>query len=636
MCGIAGWIGPKEDGPGLIEGMTQLLRHRGPDGAGFKTWPLATFIHTRLSLIDLSPAGAQPMATPDGSVWTVFNGEIYNHHELRRELEAKGRVFKGRSDTEVVPHLYQEYGPAFLGKLRGMFALAIYDVRARRLLLARDRFGIKPLFYAPCPVRLAFASEIPALRLLPDADVQPDLQALSDFSALSFVPSPSTFFKGIRALEPGQFLEAEMDQGRVRWQLKRFHEWNLRVNEDQSLRHAVDRAQALIERAVQRQLESDVPVGCLLSGGIDSSLVSAAAKNGSAETIRTFNVRFSESAYDETWAAVQVAGHIGSVHQTLDMPAQSGTWEAITGLLQCAGQPYADTSLFGANAVCRLMRKEVTVALSGDGGDEGFGGYERFRRIKSLRLWGKVPASLGPMACAALQPLARFGVIPKRTPERLSALAGQDGTGILENLICWVRPEEHRQWLNFNGVLPARRLFEPRWKCELPKGAGELERLSAHATEVGVRLLLADDYLFKVDLVSMHESLEVRVPMLDEDLFDFGLALPHKLKVDGRFCKRVLRGVADRALPASVARKPKQGFMTPVDAWVDADFKGQLRETLRGPESPIKELFNQPACNRLIEAFCSDRPCPGISREGLYQRIVMLLSVHLALRPYRR
>jgi asparagine synthase (glutamine-hydrolysing) len=576
------------------------------------------------------------MANRDQTVWTVFNGEIYNHKELRQELRARGREFKGKSDTEVLPPLYEEYGAAFLSKLRGMFALAIYDVPKRLLLLARDRFGIKPLFYTATNRRLAFASEIQALRLMPDIDLQPDLQALSDFTALSFVPAPATFFKGIRTLEPGQLLEAEIQQDQVRWRLKRHHQWTIRVNQERSFSEVVDRAQALIEGAVQRQLESDVPVGCLLSGGIDSSLISAAAQLGRREPIRTFNVRFSEAEYDETWAAVEVAKHIGSTHQTLEMPARSGMWETITDLLLGAGQPYADSSLFGAHAVCRLMKDQIVVALSGDGGDEGFGGYERFRHITPLRLWGKMPASFGSVLGAALRPWAKLGLIPSRFPEHLSALAGQDDAGLLEHLACWVRPREHREWLTCRDVLPARRLFEPQWRYELPKRAPAMERLSAHTTEMGVRLLLANDYLFKVDLASMRESLEVRVPMLDEELFDFAMTLPHEFKVKGRFCKQVLRAVASRTLPPNVACKPKQGFMIPVDTWVDAEFKQRLRNTLIGPGSLLKDVFNPEPCRRILEAFCSNKPCPGVSRAGLYQRIVMLLSVHLALQPNAR
>lgn len=378
MCGIAGWLGSVTDGQQSATRMARALRHRGPDSQGIRSWPEATLVHTRLSIIDLSPTGAQPIANQDETVWAVFNGEIYNHRELRRELESRGHVFRGRSDSEVLPHLYQEEGPGFVSRLRGMFSLAIFDTRAKTLLLARDRFGIKPLFYAQAPHRLAFASEINALLTLPGVDDRPDRQALYDFAALLYIPAPETFYRGIRALQAGEVLEARLNHDGISWKTRTFHQWAIAPDPAITATQAVDRTDALLTTAVQRQMESDVPLGALLSGGIDSSLVSAAAQEAATRSLHTFNVRFSEQEYDETWAAVAVAQHIGSDHTTLDMDDVRGTWEHVTGLLQHAGQPFADTSLFAAHAVCRLMRQHVTVALSGDGGDEAFGGYNTF------------------------------------------------------------------------------------------------------------------------------------------------------------------------------------------------------------------------------------------------------------------
>ena len=391
MCGIAGWFGRA---PGDVEAASKFasaLKHRGPDSHGIRSWAEATLVHTRLSIIDLSPAGHQPMANEDGTVWTVFNGEIYNHRELRINLEARGHVFNGHCDTEVLTHLYEEEGIQFLPKLRGMFAFAIYDTRAKILLLARDRFGIKPLFYAPQERRIAFASEINALRTLPDIDQSPDRQAVYDYAALFYIPAPETFYRGIRALEPGQLLEAKIDGDRVSWKASRYHNWTIAPNPDITIADAVEQADALVSAAVSRQIESDVPLGALLSGGIDSSLVSAAAQRAMTAPLLTFNVRFSEQQYDETWAAVAVANHIGSRHQTLNINDIPGTWEHISRLLHHAGQPFADTSLFAANAVCHLMKQNVTVALSGDGGDEGFGGYDLFWQIRRIARWQQLP-----------------------------------------------------------------------------------------------------------------------------------------------------------------------------------------------------------------------------------------------------
>lgn len=631
MCGIAGWLGSLPESENYAARMARTLNHRGPDAHGIRSWPGATLVHARLSIIDLSAAGAQPMANEDGTVWTVFNGEIYNHRELRRCLENHGHIFRGHSDTEVLPHLYEEEGSDFVNRLRGMFALAIYDTRTRTLILARDRFGIKPLFYAPGKDQLAFASEIRALIELPGIDDRPDRQAIYDFAALFYIPAPETFYVGIRALQPGEMLEARLDDDRVSWKTKIYHRWRLAPDPTMSLDQAVERADELLTTAVRRQMESEVPLGSLLSGGIDSSLVSAAAQAALAGGLRTFNVKFADKKYDETWAATAVAEHIGSDHEILDMEEGQGTWDKVTALLLHAGQPFADTSLFAVNAVCRLMRRQVTVALSGDGGDEGFGGYDFYWWIATIAQVQRLPSWFVSLGSLPLVPLAHLELISRSFPERFNGLAHADDTAIVQELFCWVREREHKALCRDTDLLPVRRLFEPRWEQHLPEGASRLERLSARATEFNIRLVLPNDFLFKVDIASMKESLEVRVPMLDEDLFGFGLMLPHHLKVIGRTCKRVLRGVAKRRLPPAVANKPKMGFAIPVDSWVDAEFKAHLGDTLLGAASRLSEFFNPEVYRPIVEAFYQGNRYPGMSRQGLYQRAIMLLAVSLTL-----
>jgi len=631
MCGIAGWLGSPRIDEGIAVRMAKALRHRGPDSHGMKSWPEATLVHTRLKIIDLSPSGEQPMPNEDGTIWAIFNGEIYNHHELRRCLVSHGHVFKGHSDTEVLPHLYEEMGSGFVKELRGMFAFAIYDTRERKLLVGRDRFGIKPVFYAAGTQRIAFASEIKAILELPDVSDEPDRQAIYDFAALFFIPAPETFYAGIRALQPGEILEARFDGRDIVWDIHTYHKWTIAPDHTMTLNQAVDRAEALMSNAVRKQLESEVPLGALLSGGIDSSLVSASAQSAIRGGLRTFNVRFSERQYDETWAAMSVAEHIGSHHETLDMNGARGSWNDVVGLLLHAGQPFADTSLFACNSVCRLMRQHVTVALSGDGGDEGFGGYNSFSQIGWIALGQMLPAIMWRGASMALTPLANLGALPTSLPHRLRELPEADDVAIVQNLSCWVREQEHHSLCRDMDLLPIRRLFEPQWDHRPPPGASRLERLSMLATETGVRLSLPNDFLFKVDTASMKESMEIRVPMLDEDLFDFTLSLPHSLKVNGRTCKRVLRAIANRRLPPLVANKPKQGFEIPVDAWVGSDFRGALREELLGPSSRLSEFFQPESYRPMIEAFCDRSSCSSISRTGLYQRVIMLLSVQATL-----
>jgi asparagine synthase (glutamine-hydrolysing) len=637
MCGIAGWAGQHpQNAQETAEGMIRALRHRGPDAQRVEIFPSAALIHARLSIIDLSETGIQPMANEDHTIWVVYNGEIYNHHSIRDELERKGHVFRGRADTEILPHLYEECGPNFVERLHGMFTIALYDTRVQRLILARDRFGIKPLFYAPTSTRLAFASEIRALRGLPDVNIQPDSQAISDFAALFYIPAPQTFYQGIRALQPGELLEAEMQGDRVSWTTRRYFHWQIAPDFNLTLEQATEQAEALLQNGVKHQLESDVPLGALLSGGIDSSLISAYAQRSLSNPLKTFNARFADKAFDETWAAQAVAQHIGSEHHTLTMDDDRGTWEKITSALNHAGQPFADTSLFGVDNICRLMRRHVTVALSGDGGDEGFGGYqfyqyaEQFSHLLAIPQWAR--SGLLPMAGLATSVVGKWIGTPSHLARRLrDAGKIRDDVDALKDMFSWIRDDEHNQLCAISGVLPVRRFFDRQWEYALPRNASRLEKLSAQVTEICVRLLMPDDFLFKVDIASMRNSLEVRVPMLDEDLFNFGLTLPHTLKVEGQTGKLVLRSLARRMLPQQVAEKPKHGFGVPVDAWIDADFKAQLRQTLLGPESHLPEYFNRAAYEDVIQAFCKGQQHPEISRQGLYQRAIMLLSVHLAL-----
>lgn len=638
MCGIAGWLGRQEGmDRSCIDVVVQALHHRGPDAHGVHTTEDAALIHTRLSIIDLSPLGAQPMANEDGTIWTIFNGELYNHHEIRQELEQAGHRFRGRSDTEIIPHLYEAMGAQFVTRLRGMFTIAVYDQPRKKLILARDRFGIKPLFYAPTDKCLAFASELNALRMLPGIDTRPNRQAIYDYAALFYIPAPETFYMGIKALQPGELLEADLAEDRVSYHLWRYHEWSIAPDLMLTLDEATEQIAPLLQTAVQDQLESDVVLGSLLSGGIDSSLVSTYAQAAKTDPLLTFNVRFADQEYDETWAAKAVAEQIHSTHQTLDMDDSRGTWDYVTSLLLHAGQPYASSSLFAVDNVSRLMRHYVTVALSGDGGDEAFGGYDFFHRAKifaqALHVPFRARQAVGLSIAGIASPLSQRGVAVNRFfAHQVQDLANaRDQAAMVQTMFVWVREREHRMLCRDTDLLPVRRLFEPQWEYDLPKNSPLIERVSAHMTEINTRMTLANDFLFKVDTGSMRNSLEIRVPMLDEQVFEFGLRLPHRLKMRDRVGKQVLRSLARRKLPADVANKPKWGFGVPLDKWVTADFKVQLRKTLLDSPSPVADYFREEVYRPQVEAFCEDRAYPAVSRMGIYQRALMLLSLHLFL-----
>jgi len=634
MCGIAGWLSPSSPAnKEIAEQMAQALRHRGPDGKGIQSWYGATLVHTRLSIIDLSSNGAQPISNENETVWAVCNGEIYNHRQLRGELQSRGHRFRGHSDTEVLPHLYEEYGPALLDKLRGMFALAIYDARTESLMMARDRIGIKPLFYALGRDWVAFSSEIQALLEYPGIDNSLNEQALSDFGALLYIPAPETFYKGIRALEPGEMIESRRESDELVWKKRRYHHWCIAPDPGLSLSRATKQADDLIMRAVENQVESDVPLGSLLSGGIDSSLVSAAAQTALDGKLLTFNVGFSEERYDETWAALEVANHINSHHRTLPISEGQGTWEFVISLLQGLGQPFADTSIFAVNSICRLMRQHLKVVLSGDGGDEVFGGYPRYKRLGQIVRLQRLPNWLWPGvwqgAAIGVSICERLRKLPPNSQRFRNMPTSDTDTAALEYQYCAVPKKVSSALCRDLNTLPVSRLFEPQWEHRLPPGADRTERLSALATEVNFRLELANDFLFKVDMGSMREGLEVRVPLLDEEVVAFGLTLPHNLKVKNDECKAVLRQIAKERLPREVATKPKMGFGIPVDKWVDEEFKKNIRDTFSDGSSKLPDFYNSKIYRPVIDAFYSGGSHPDLSRDMLFRMAIMFLSVHL-------
>lgn len=631
MCGIAGWIGKMASGEQVAMHMKNTMLHRGPDEQYVRHFDVGTLIHNRLSIIDLSPAGAQPMCNEDGMVWIAFNGEVYNHHELREQLKKKGHQFKSNTDTEAIIHLYEEIGADCVKELRGMFAFAILDLRKNSLLLARDRFGIKPLFFARENNFFAFASDINALKKIPQVDTSPDEQAIYDYIAFLNVPAPLTFYKGIRVLLPGTHIE--VDAG-LQFKTSRYHHFDYEPDGNISLEEAVEQANKLINLGVKKQLESDVPLGSLLSGGIDSSLVSLYAQKNTSFPIKTFNVKFPETSYDETWAALAVANFIKSEHQTLLMDFEQGNWEHITKLLRQAGQPFSDTSLFGVNGVSALMKKHVTVALSGDGGDEGFGGYTLYHEIDKIIRFKNIPSFIrNPMGFL-------FRIFPFSNP-RISQIRrgfdhfnNVDETGILQNIFCWIRPlDQEKLWIGSKSLLSSRRYFETSWQFASSLPIPKLHQFSVATTKINTELILPNDFLFKVDTASMKESLEVRVPLLDEDLFDFGIKLPHSLKVKGKESKYVLRELSRRILPDEVANKPKQGFGIPVDTWVTTEFKQKTKAYLLRPNAGIKEILNPVIYEPWIKSFCENREMVNLSRAGLYQRIIMLLALELHLSP---
>jgi asparagine synthase (glutamine-hydrolysing) len=639
MCGIAGRFHPIHlpSDPGWRARADDLLRHRGPDGSGYFQDANCELVHRRLAIIDLTPTGDQPMPNEDGNIQVVFNGEIYNHVGLRRELQERGHRFRGTSDTEVLAHLYEEEGAALAGRLRGMFAFAVYDRRGRSLLLARDRFGIKPLYYGMLGDRLVFASEIKGIIAASGFEAKVDHQACYDFLALGFVPEPASGFAGVRMLPKGTTLLFGPEGRRS----TTFADLRADPQERLSLEDAADVVEAALLRSAGDQSQADVPVAALLSGGIDSSLVVAAFCRAAAGTPSTFNVQFPESGYDETRLALAVARHYGTRHRTIDVDSAILAPDSVLGLLRHFDQPFADSSLLPTYAVCRAIRDGGLVCtMSGDGGDEAFGGYASFWRIHLLRRLSRLPRSLRACLSWIGEALGPMTDDLGRQIAKIARLAGEgrgNTAGLFAGFYSYLSEAQKEELVLPEaraGLLPIARVFGPY----SPAGGMDLESLSRRLTEAIFDVTLPADMLRKVDMMSMRASIEVRVPMLDEDVVRCGLTLPHRLKANGRRGKLVLREVARRWLPAEVVAHRKQGFSIPLDRMVGTSFHDMLADLLIPGNARIRPILDTRLVTRWLEWFRASgrgKRVGAISRGGLYQRVLMLLALEIWLREHR-
>ena len=637
MCGVAGRYHPTRlpPDPSWRAEADARLAHRGPDGSGSFADDRCELVHRRLALIDLSPTGAQPMANEDGSVLVTYNGEIYNHRELRDALLRRGHAFRGTSDTEVLVHLYEEHGEAIGEHLRGIYAFAIYDRARNRIVLVRDRFGIKPLFVAEMDGQWAFASEIKAITALRGFRPRLDRQACYDFLGLGYVPEPATGFANVTCLTKGTTLTIDAGGARSR----PFYSPLAAPVRSLALGAATDAAAAALVDAVERQSVADVPVAALLSGGIDSSLVVAARGRAAADTT-TFNVRFPDRAHDETASALAVARRYGTTHHTIDLESGALTADALLELVRHFDQPFADTSFVPMFSVAKAVRdRGIVCTLSGDGGDEAFGGYARFWRAERLVRLMRLPAWTRRAAQSTASRLAPYTRDLGRQVSKavqLASAGSSDSSVLLAGLSSYLSEEQKRELVRPEArepLVPAYRHFDGHD----PAGTADLEELSRRMTENLFAVGLPGDMLRKVDMMSMRASIEVRVPLLDEELVALGLALPHALKTDGASGKRVLRALAERWLPADVAAAPKHGFTVPLDVMVPESFHAILRELLLAEDARTREFLAPGLVEAWLAAFARARHgarLGTISRAGLYQRVFMLLALELWMRDH--
>ncbi len=635
MCGIAGRFHPVAlpPDPDWRSRVDTLLAHRGPDGRGHYADSRCELVHRRLALLDLSHTGAQPMPNEDGSVQVVFNGEIYNHRELRAELAARGHRFRGSSDTEVLVHLYEQHGPEMVSRLQGMFAFAILDRPRNRVLLARDRFGIKPLFYAAHGGQWIFASEMKAILALKDFRPELDRQACYDFLGLSYIPEPATGFANISALPKGTtLLLGERGAHATTYATVAAH-----PDPSVSRAHLAESAAELLLDGVDRQSVADVPVAALLSGGIDSSLVVAAYARSSKRPITTYNVGFPDREHDETNLALATAKRYGTQHQTIHIDEQDITADSVFALLRHFDQPFADPSLVPTYRVaCAVRQRGIICTLTGDGGDEAFGGYPEFWRSERLARLASTPDWMLSTAGSITAPLASWTRNRGRQAAkavRLAQAGRTDSAALLAGLFNYLTEPEKEELVQAGArenLLGAYRHFGPG-----NRGVSDMEALSRQLTGRHFALSLPSNMLRKVDMMSMRAGIEVRVPMLDEKLVGLALSLPHRLKTDGRIGKLILRDLARRWLPPEVASHPKHGFTIPLDVMVRQDFHDALGDLLGSADSRTGAFLDRGLVSDWLRQFRAAMHAPGggiVSREGLYLRVLMLVALELWLR----
>ena len=569
-----------------VRAMCAAITHRGPDDEGFYADAHVTLGMRRLSILDL-PGGHQPMANEDGSIWAVFNGEIYNYRELRAWLAGRGHDLRGAGDTETLVHLYEEDGDEFVSRLRGMFGLAIWDRRRRRLLLARDRLGIKPLYYAERGGFLYFASEVKALLQVPALDRQLDWQAVGHLFAHLSTPPDRAIVAGVRKLEPAHTLSAGPDSP-----VRRRRYWQVRFEPDRTSTDAqlCGRLRERLEDAVREHLASDVPLGAFLSGGVDSSAVVATMARLGAHPIRTFSIGFTEPAYDESGWARRVSRAFGTEHHELVL--EPDVLGVLDDLVWHLDEPFGDSSAIPTFMVSRLAAQHVTVVLSGDGGDELFAGYDRYQVEARERRGARIPRWIRRLA----------GRVATATPEwtrgrnflRHHAL---DGWERYVDAVTLFRLHQRRRLFRADvlaaaGDDPSRPLV-----AELNGQHGHwLSALQAF----DLQRYLPLDILTKVDRMSMAHSIEARVPLLDHRLVEFAATIPPELQVRDGSGKHLFKRALEPLLPHEVLHRPKMGFAVPLDVWFRGRLGTYLRDLLLSRESRARGIFDTAYVEQLI------------------------------------
>jgi asparagine synthase (glutamine-hydrolysing) len=611
MCGIGGFLIsgalPRGDLEARLWHMVSTLRHRGPDDEGVWTDGRAGLAHTRLSIIDLSPAGHQPMASADGTVWIAFNGEIYNFAEIGRELEALGYGFRGRSDTEILVNGWHAWGPRILSRLRGMFALAVWDRRARQLVLARDRLGKKPLYWARTPSGLVFGSEIKALLTWPELRRTPDLAAIDRYLSWQYVPAPDTAFAGVRKLPAAHYLAVATaaDGGAAEPEPVRY--WRLPEPSPAAPRRRFGELcgelSALLDEAVRLRLVADVPLGAFLSGGIDSSAVVAMMARAGVGRVKTFSIGFAAKEYDELRYARIVARHYGTDHE--EFVVEPDAVAILPRLVWHYGEPFADPSAIPTYYVAELARRKVTVALTGDGGDECFLGYDRYRAMRYVARLDRWPrwsrSGLERVLATLPSPLARRWRLP-RIRDVLRAPGDRPAQRYAPTIAFFGDGDKDA------GYGEALRDRLDRSAFDVLAGYFvEAPNLVAGANRADIATYLPDDLMVKVDVATMAHGLEARSPLLDQALLEWAAQVPAEDQLAGGVTKALFRRAMAPYLPAAVLARSKRGFGCPIDDWFRGAIKHLAYDTLLSRAAAERGLFQPAYVRRLLDEHCAYR-----------------------------
>jgi asparagine synthase (glutamine-hydrolysing) len=611
MCGICGIASPSSSEPvsaALVRGMCRTIVHRGPDDEGIFAGKRVGLGSRRLSIIDVS-GGHQPLSNEDGTVWISHNGEVYNFPAVRDELIARGHRFSTRTDTETIVHAYEEWGDDFVHRLRGMFAFALWDGRKERLLLVRDRLGIKPLYYTLLDDHtLVFGSELKAILVHPRVKREIDPRALDFFLTLEYVPAPLSIFRGIAKLPAGHWLAYQ--DGRV--ELKKY--WELEAaaescgeTKEQTLPEVMDKLYDLLKESVKLRLVSDVPLGAFLSGGIDSSTIVGLMRELGASPLKTFSIGFEEASYNELPYARRTAQRFSTEHEEFTIEPKA--LDLTEKLIRHLDEPFGDFSIFPTFLVSELSRPHVKVILSGDGGDEVFGGYEHYQAQKiACRGPVRLAAALGAPLVNRLPPAARKKGVWNKLQRFLQGFEHEPGN-------------RHLRWMMFLSRKDRARLYSAGFKDRLgtieevralPPFRGIFEKMPEFDRLTGelyldLKTYLADDIMVKVDRMSMAASLEAREPLLDHKLVEFAFGLDGRLKLHGLTTKWIFKKTMERLLPRENIYRPKEGFSIPIKHWLRRELRELMLDHLS--EKRIREAgyFNAAPVQKMIDAHLAGR-----------------------------